>query len=57
MDYYSVLKAELTGVAEQMMGETVKVVSARPLSPEEAIEGQRSHGRGGLQRCQRTGVY
>ena len=37
MDYYSVLKAELTGVAEQMMGETVKVVSARPLSPEEAI--------------------
>lgn len=36
-DYYSVLKAELAKMAEPMMGETVKVVSARPLSPEEAI--------------------
>ncbi len=37
MDYYGPLKAELAGMAEQMMGEMVKVVSARPLSPEEAI--------------------
>ncbi len=37
MDYYKLLKAELAGMAEQTMGETVKVVSARTLSPEEAI--------------------
>lgn len=37
MNYYSLLKAELAGMAEQMMGETVKVVSAKTLTPEEAI--------------------
>jgi hypothetical protein len=34
---YSLLKTEMTQMAAQMMGEPVRVVSARPLSPEEAI--------------------
>jgi uncharacterized protein (DUF4213/DUF364 family) len=37
MDYYGTLKSELLKIAGQMMGETIKVISARPLSPEEAI--------------------
>lgn len=36
-DYYGILKSELMKTAGSMMDETVKVVSARPLSPEEAI--------------------
>jgi hypothetical protein len=36
-DHFSSLKAELGRMAEGMMGETIKVVSARTLSPEEAI--------------------
>jgi uncharacterized protein (DUF4213/DUF364 family) len=37
MKYYGMLKTELKALATRMMDETVKVVSARPLSPEEAI--------------------
>lgn len=37
MDYYGFIKYELAGTAEQVIGETVKVVSAKALSPEEAI--------------------
>lgn len=37
MDYYRQLKTELAEMAEQMMGETVRVVSAKTLTPEEAI--------------------
>lgn len=37
LNYYNALKSELAKIAEQMMGETVKVLAARPLSPEEAI--------------------
>ena len=37
MNYYSKLKSELLETAGGMMTETVRVVSARPLSPEEAI--------------------
>ena len=37
MDYYNILKAELADRAGGMMGEVVKIVSARHLSPEEAI--------------------
>lgn len=37
IDYYDALKAELAKMAGAMLGETIKVVSARPLSPEEAI--------------------
>ncbi len=37
MDYYDVLKDELARMAGHMEGEKVHVVSARPLSPEEAI--------------------
>ncbi|MBN2401674.1 MAG: hypothetical protein JXN64_04685 [Spirochaetes bacterium] len=37
MDYYKTLKDELTGMLRQAESETIKVVSARPLSPEEAI--------------------
>ena len=37
MNYNSLLKSALLEMAGQMMGETVKVVSARQLSPEEAI--------------------
>jgi len=37
MEYYKRLKTELHAMAGQMMDEMVKVVSARPLSPQEAI--------------------
>jgi hypothetical protein len=37
MDYYRLLKSELAKMAGEMMSETVTVISARPLSPEEAI--------------------
>lgn len=37
MEYYDALKAELAKMAGAMLGEPIKVVSARPLSPEEAI--------------------
>lgn len=37
MEYYKKLKTELHAMAGQMMDETVRVVSARPLSPQEAI--------------------
>jgi hypothetical protein len=37
MEYYKKLKTELHAMAGQLMGEPVKVVSARPLSPQEAI--------------------
>jgi uncharacterized protein (DUF4213/DUF364 family) len=37
MNYYRILKSELMKMASQMMGETIKVISAKPLSPEEAI--------------------
>lgn len=37
MNYYDKLKTELTKIAKGMMNEEIKVVSARPLSPEEAI--------------------
>lgn len=37
MEYYDVLKKELARMVEDMEGEKIRVVSARPLSPEEAI--------------------
>lgn len=37
MDYYDVLKEELAQLAGHMMNEKVHIVSARPLTPEEAI--------------------
>lgn len=37
MEYYKKLKTKLHALAGQMMDETVTVVSARPLSPQEAI--------------------
>lgn len=37
LNYYDTLKSKLTEVAGQNMDETVQVVAARPLSPEEAI--------------------
>jgi hypothetical protein len=37
MDYYKRLKTELANMAEQVMDETVRVVSAKTLTPEEAI--------------------
>ena len=37
MEYYGKLKTELKALSARMMDETVKVVSTRPLSPEEAI--------------------
>lgn len=37
MDYYGALKTELTKITKNMTGELIKIVSARPLSPEEAI--------------------
>lgn len=37
MEYYGKLKTELKDLAGRMMDEMVNVVSARPLSPEEAI--------------------
>lgn len=37
MDYYNRLKTELAKMAEQVMDETVRVVSAKTLTPEQAI--------------------
>lgn len=36
-NYYDALKAELAEMAGPMLGDAIRVVSARPLSPEEAI--------------------
>lgn len=37
MDFYNVLKKELIEIYKQMPDEAIKIVSSRPLSPEEAI--------------------